>query len=176
MNARFTPLTMMALLALALGAALMHRAPIPPSLNGAIPALSLRPLADAPGKTTWQPTPGRVTLVNFFASWCLPCLAEHPQITQLAGEDIDLVGIAWNDTPQATENWLEQHGNPYKTVWLDDGEAAIAMGIRGVPESFLIGPDGTIREHWRGAIPPAALTAVRARIQQAKANHAPAGR
>lgn len=90
---------------------------------------------------------GRVTLLSVFASWCLPCLAEHPLLMGLAEDRrLRLVGIAYKDAPAATTGWLARQGDPYSAIGADtDGRVAIDFGVYGVPESYLIDPKGIIR-------------------------------
>ncbi len=97
---------------------------------------------------------GKPVLINFFASWCTPCMAEHPLLKQLSGrDDVLLYGIGWSDTPEKLKAFLEKHGNPYDHVALDaEGHTAIAYGITGVPESFLLDPAHRIAYHLRGPL------------------------
>lgn len=90
---------------------------------------------------------GKVTVVNVFASWCVPCLAEHPYITRLSEMDgIAVYGLNYKDEAGAARDWLERHGSPYAAVGHDpEGEAAIELGVYGVPETFIIGPEGRVR-------------------------------
>src|SRR5262249_3486966 len=89
---------------------------------------------------------GRVTLVNVWASWCVPCQAEHAQLMQLAADQrLQLVGINYKDTTDNARRFLGRYGNPFAVVGVDrDGRSAIEWGVYGVPESFLIGRDGRI--------------------------------
>jgi cytochrome c biogenesis protein CcmG/thiol:disulfide interchange protein DsbE len=102
---------------------------------------------------------GRVSLVNIFASWCGPCRQEHPFLVRL-GEDprIKLYGINYKDVPENARRFLGELGNPYAAVGVDDrGRAAIDWGVYGVPETFLIGPDGVIRHKIVGPLSERAL-------------------
>ncbi len=96
----------------------------------------------------------RVTVLNIFASWCAPCVAEHPLLVRLKKEtDADIVAIAWNDTLPAIDGFLKEHGNPYTRVYTDPaGTSALALGIRGVPETFVIDAKGVIRFHYPGPL------------------------
>lgn len=107
-------------------------------------------------KTLWQSDAlrGRYVLINLFASWCLPCRAEHPLLMQLSqGKRLAVVGIAWKDTPENIQRLLQQDGNPYEQVAIDSkGEATIALGATGVPESFLVDPAGNVIYHFAGPL------------------------
>ncbi|BBC81610.1 MAG: DsbE family thiol:disulfide interchange protein [Acetobacter orientalis] len=90
-------------------------------------------------------------LVNFFASWCIPCLAEMPTLMALK-DDLELWGIAYKDRPENAAKFLQHSGNPFTRLGSDrDGRVGIEWGISGVPETFLIGPGGIIR--WHSATP-----------------------
>jgi cytochrome c biogenesis protein CcmG/thiol:disulfide interchange protein DsbE len=114
--------------------------------------------APVPGFSTAD-LKGRVSLVNIFASWCGPCRLEHPFLVRL-GEDprIKLYGINYKDVPENARRFLGELGNPYAAVGVDDrGRAAIDWGVYGVPETFLIGPDGVIRHKIVGPLSERAL-------------------
>ena len=98
-------------------------------------------------------------LINFFASWCVPCLAEHKLIKELSkNDDLVIYGIAWKDSSDNIKNWLEKNGNPYKYVALDSGsKTAISYGLTGVPESFLINKKGKIVFHHAGVLTQAII-------------------
>ena len=89
----------------------------------------------------------RVTLVNLFASWCIPCREEAPALAQLAhARGVRLIGIAYKDKPDAARAFLDQYGNPFDRVGLDaDGRAGIEWGISGVPETFIVDGHGIVR-------------------------------
>jgi len=117
-----------------------------------VPAFSLptlqegeAPLTEAALKT------GKPILVNFFASWCAPCRAEHDNLMYLAHEKgISIIGIAYKDTPEKSAAFLAELGTPFTNVAQDqEGRAGIDWGITGVPETFLVSGDGIIRyRHW----------------------------
>lgn len=90
---------------------------------------------------------GHITVLNFFASWCAPCLIEHPQITALSKvPGVTLAGINYKDKPADAARWLDRHGNPYARIGVDrDGEIAPEFGLYGVPETYLIDRAGRIR-------------------------------
>lgn len=89
---------------------------------------------------------GQVTLVNVFASWCVSCRDEHPLLVRMSQQqDLPIFGLAYKDQPGDAAGWLDNFGNPYTATALDlNGRAAIEWGVYGVPETFLVGPDGTI--------------------------------
>lgn len=100
---------------------------------------------------------GRVTVINFFASWCTACVGDHAELLKLsrAYPQLVLEGIAWNDTTSRTDEWLAQHRNPYTHVWFDTkGKAAVALGLRGLPESYVVDKHGVIRYHLPGPMTP----------------------
>ena len=94
---------------------------------------------------------GKPILVNFFASWCVPCRAEHDNLMRIAFEEgVPIIGIAYKDKPAHSLAFLEELGNPFaQTAKDEDGRAAIDWGVTGVPETFLIDGDGVVRyRHW----------------------------
>lgn len=96
---------------------------------------------------------GRLGLVNFFASWCVPCLQEAPQLQRLAAMGVPLWGIAYKDKTADTAAFLAGNGNPYRAVARDaSGMTAINFGLYGVPETYLVDPTGIVRWRWAGGI------------------------
>jgi cytochrome c biogenesis protein CcmG, thiol:disulfide interchange protein DsbE len=89
---------------------------------------------------------GSVTLVNVWASWCVPCHEEAPLLEQLARDKrIQLVGINYKDSPDNARRFLNRYGNPFSAVGRDEaGRASIDWGVYGVPETFLVSRDGRI--------------------------------
>jgi cytochrome c biogenesis protein CcmG/thiol:disulfide interchange protein DsbE len=89
---------------------------------------------------------GNVTVVNVWASWCIPCRDEAPFLLELGGDTrIRLVGINYKDQPDNARRFLNRYGNPFAASGVDqNGRAAIEWGVYGVPETFLIGRDGRI--------------------------------
>ncbi|MBU6445085.1 MAG: heme lyase CcmF/NrfE family subunit [Alphaproteobacteria bacterium] len=110
------------------------------------------PQFDLPALTAGQPDfktadlKGQVTLVNFFASWCQPCRAEHPLLSEVRAAGIRLIGIDYKDKPADARGWLADLGDPYRAVVTDEqGRTGINFGVYGVPESYLIDKNGVIR-------------------------------
>jgi cytochrome c biogenesis protein CcmG/thiol:disulfide interchange protein DsbE len=89
---------------------------------------------------------GKVSVVNVWASWCIPCHDEAPLLTEL-GKDkrLQLIGINYKDAPDNARRFLGRYGNPYGMVGVDgNGRAAIEWGVYGVPETFIVGREATI--------------------------------
>ena len=94
----------------------------------------------------------RPMLVNFFASWCVPCVIEAPELMALSKEGLPIWGVAYKDTVPAAKGFLAKHGDPYARIAADKpGQVAIDWGVYGVPESYLLDADGIVR--WRMAGP-----------------------
>jgi cytochrome c biogenesis protein CcmG/thiol:disulfide interchange protein DsbE len=95
------------------------------------------------------------TLVNVFASWCAPCEIEHPVLVGLKGQGVHIVGVAYKDAPDNTKGFLNRLGDPYATHLVDrDGRAGIDLGVTGVPETYLVAPDGMILAKHTGPLTP----------------------
>jgi cytochrome c biogenesis protein CcmG/thiol:disulfide interchange protein DsbE len=130
---------------------------IPSPLIGK-PAPEFRlPLLDRPDEA-WSPSQlrGQVWLLNVWASWCVPCLVEHPVLLRMARDaSLPIVGFNYKDERSAATAWLGKHGNPFRQVVADrSGAAAFDYGVYGVPESFLIDRDGRIRFKHVGPLTP----------------------
>lgn len=114
---------------------------------------------------------GEPILVNVFASWCVPCRAEHAVLTRFVEKDgVRLMGINYQDQPQDAKQWLEDLGNPYERIGSDiEGRAGVDWAISGVPETFVVDGSGTIVFRYVGPIvDPSAQAAVRAALEAAK--------
>ncbi|WP_194744520.1 DsbE family thiol:disulfide interchange protein [Thermaurantiacus tibetensis] len=157
--ARLLPLLALAALGLFLAANLgrPQQATIRSAMVGKpVPAFALPGLGDRPGLASTDLGGGEgPVLVNFFASWCLPCRVEAPQLKALADAGIPIHGIALRDSPEDIRAFLARHGDPFRRIGLDrDGQAAIAFGSSGVPETFLVDGRGVIRLQHQGEIRP----------------------
>lgn len=100
-----------------------------------------------------------VALFNVWASWCPPCLDEHPLFMELAERDeVPVIGLNYRDQPGAARDWLKRHGNPYRWVAADaDGRTGIDWGVYGVPETYVVDGEGVIRYKHVGPIDEAVL-------------------
>ena len=96
---------------------------------------------------------GEVVLVNFWASWCPPCRAEHPTLSELSESGIKIYGVNFKDRPENAVRFLEQHGNPFDAIVSDtDGRAGLNWGVTGLPETFIIGREGKILYRFAGPL------------------------
>src|SRR5215204_4741776 len=140
--------------------------PAPAFVLAPLPSLT-RDAAAVPG-LSGDDLKGRVTIVNVWASWCAPCRQEHPLLMELAKNPaIRVVGINYKDNPENARRFLGALGNPFAAVGADpNGRAAIDWGVYGVPETFVVGPDGTIRHKQIGPLTPEAMTEFRAKLRQ----------
>ena len=88
----------------------------------------------------------KIKIINFWASWCLPCEVEHPILMGLSKKsDLVIIGINYKDTEEGSARFLNEKGNPYDVVIIDDeGMLGIEMGLTGVPETFVVNQDGKI--------------------------------
>ena len=107
---------------------------LPPAMEG----------VDGAATTNFQD--GKPRLLNIWASWCLPCIAEAPHLESLKRQGVEIVGIAIRDRPEDVARFLARHGNPYSRIGRDDlSEVQLAIGSSGVPETFVIDGKGVIR-------------------------------
>ena len=85
-------------------------------------------------------------IVNFFASWCKPCLAEHPLLMELHANGVKIVGINFRDDEDNFVEWINKHGNPFFHIIRDDGTIAYEMGLIGVPETYFINDSKEVKK------------------------------
>jgi cytochrome c biogenesis protein CcmG/thiol:disulfide interchange protein DsbE len=121
-----------------------------------VPTFELPPIAGrgGPGFSSAD-LAGQVSLVNVFASWCVPCRVEHPLLMALADDGIAIWGINYKDPADKAAGWLAEFGNPYRAIGADqDGRVAVDWGVYGVPETFVVDRDGRIRHRHVGPLQP----------------------
>ena len=143
------PAGVFAVLVVAFAMGLNHDPSLLPSalINRPAPKFDLPGLYDPAKGLARRDLGGGVTLVNFFASWCAPCREEQPALMTLARETgVSLDGIAYKDSPSDTRRFLDDLGNPYRRIGVDqDGATAINFGVYGVPETYVVDTTGHIR-------------------------------
>jgi cytochrome c biogenesis protein CcmG/thiol:disulfide interchange protein DsbE len=109
---------------------------------------------------------GHPVVINFFASWCAPCIDESTTLMALKEGGVSLWGIAYKDKPAATDAFLVRHGNPFARLARDQpGTVAIDWGVTGVPETYLIDPQGIVRWRFSGPLPLQAAPALASRLR-----------
>lgn len=134
-----------------------------------VPYFALRPaVPDRPGLASADLAAGRPRLLNIFASWCLPCIAEARQLEQLAAQGVVVDGIAIRDRPEDVAEFLRRHGNPYRAIGADDlSEVQLALGSSGVPETFVIDGGGRITYQHIGDIRPEHIPNLLKKLEEA---------
>jgi len=135
-----------------------------------LPEFALDPaFADLPGATKADLTGGKPRLLNIWASWCLPCISEAPQLEALKAQGVEIVGIAIRDRPEDVANFLARYGNPYTRIGSDPiSEVQLAVGSSGVPETFVIDAAGMIRYQHIGDIRPEHVPMLMAELEKAR--------
>ena len=119
--------------------------------NIALPSLLFETEDFYDKKTLNQKDLDKFYVVNFFASWCKPCLAEHPLLMELQSKGIKIIGINFRDDEENFVQWINEHGNPFFHIIRDNGSIAYEMGLIGVPETFFI-EDSEIQKKVQGPL------------------------
>ncbi len=119
--------------------------PVPKTVFPSIEGLEVEGKPE-PGFTSADLAKGKISIVNFWASWCVPCVDEHPLLEQLKAESgVDIYGINYKDQASAARRFLGRYGNPFTAVGADaDGRAAIDWGVYGTPETFVVNGKGDV--------------------------------
>lgn len=129
---------------------------LPPALPGR-PGLDSRVLAN-----------GKPHLVNIFASWCIPCRVEAPQLKALAQAGVPIEGISVRDSTENLQGFLEQNGDPFQRIGADDdGRIQLALGSSGVPETYVVDGKGTIVYQHIGEIRPEQVPLIMEKVREA---------
>jgi len=130
-----------------------------PLVGKAAPAFELPVLHDAQKRFTPADMRGKTWLLNVWASWCVSCREEHPVLVGLAKRNLlPIVGLNYKDRDDEAKRWLAQFGDPYTLSAVDaDGRIGIDYGVYGVPETYVIGPDGVILFKQIGPVTPEVL-------------------
>ena len=136
-----------------------------------IPAFDLPAIvADRPGLSSADLADGQPKLLNVFASWCVPCAAEAPNLARLEASGANIVAVAIRDRPQDVAAFLEAYGNPFSRIGKDDISAVqLSIGSSGVPETFVIDGRGVIRYQHIGDIRDSDVSVLLAELREAGA-------
>jgi cytochrome c biogenesis protein CcmG/thiol:disulfide interchange protein DsbE len=148
--------------------ALLAKAPAATNVKTSSPLLGQRaPALAGTSVVSGQPTDlaadrGRWMLVNFFATWCVPCRQEHPEFVAFIGHheavgDVGLIMVIFNDDAAKVRDWFHAHGGSWPAVADPGGMIALNYGITGVPETYLIDPGGLVVAHIVGGVTAAGL-------------------
>ncbi|GFE72454.1 DsbE family thiol:disulfide interchange protein [Novosphingobium sp. TCA1] len=134
-----------------------------------MPVFALRSaLSDRPGLRSADIASGKPHLVNIFASWCIPCRVEAPQLGALARAGVAIEGISVRDSSEALTGFLKENGDPYQRIGADDdGKVQLALGSSGVPETYVIDGKGVIRYQHIGEIRPEHVPMILEKLREA---------
>ncbi len=170
---RFIPAVFVVLLV----GALVWRIVNPPDTNvesGMIgkPIPAFAATSALPGKSALTSTDladGHAKLVNFFASWCVPCIGEAPLLDELKKQGVAIVGIAVRDRPEDLRRFLADNGDPFTRIGSDpQSRLQLAFGSAGVPETFVVDGRGIIRQQHIGPIEPQDVPDLAAAVRDAQ--------
>jgi cytochrome c biogenesis protein CcmG/thiol:disulfide interchange protein DsbE len=118
-----------------------------------VPVFELPPLEGYGDGLSSEDLKGQVSLVNVFASWCVPCRVEHPVLMKLAESGVRIYGINYKESADQAQAWLAELGTPFQKIGADrNGRVGIEWGVYGVPETFVVDAEGRIRHKQVGPI------------------------
>ena len=137
-----------------------------------IPAFDLPPIvAERPGLASADLADGKPKLLNVFASWCVPCIAEAPNLAKLEAAGANIVGVAIRDRPEDMAAFLQANGNPFSRIGKDDISAVqLSIGSSGVPETFVVDGRGIIRYQHIGDIRDSDVPLLLGKLREAEAS------
>lgn len=135
-----------------------------------LPEFTLDPMfPDRPGVSSAAFGDGTPRLLNVFASWCVPCIAEAPELMKLKAAGVPIHGIAVRDTPEAMAQFLARNGDPFAAIGnAPTSEVQLLLGSSGVPETFVVDGQGVIVEQHIGAIRPEDVPRLLAALERAR--------
>jgi cytochrome c biogenesis protein CcmG/thiol:disulfide interchange protein DsbE len=154
----FLPLVIFGLMVMIIGT-FLWRGENPSQLNSAligkpVPRFVLPALDSRQTELSHSGAKNNVTIINFFASWCVTCAAEQKTLLHIKNDPrIQIWGIAYKDKSSSAKAWLERHGNPFARTAQDmNGKTAVDFGVYGVPETFVIDQKGIVRYRHAGPL------------------------
>lgn len=123
-------------------------------LNQTVPSFRLMSLMQPAKEVTEQFFKDKIVILNVWASWCSTCRAEHATLLSITqNKPINLVGLNFHDTLEEAQEFIQAHGNPYNEIMVDkDGHLAVKLGVRGMPETYVIDQQGKIQYRYSGPI------------------------
>ena len=139
-------------------------------IERSLPAFELAPaLPTKAGLKSTNLATGEPKLLNVFASWCVPCLAEAPVLGELRRRGVKIDGIAVRDTPEAIAAFLASNGDPYERIGMDpQSQTQISLGSSGVPETFVVDGRGVIRHQYIGGLTQANIPGVLQQLREVR--------
>lgn len=144
----------------------LHRSKM---IGKSLPAFALPPGASNQPTLSSSDFSGKPRLLNVFASWCVPCIAEAPVLGRIASQGVTIEGVAIRDKRADVDAFLARNGNPYRAIGLDtDSSIQLAIGSSGVPETFVIDGRGIIRHQHIGAISPGDVPQILEALREAE--------
>ena len=113
---------------------------------------------------------GKFVVVNFFATWCVPCRLEHPELQRFlarhaVANDVAVVAVLFDDEPSAARAFIKKNGGDWPVITDADGKAALEFGVEGPPESFVLAPDGTVITRFVGQVTADGLDALLVKVK-----------
>lgn len=135
-----------------------------------LPDFTLAPAFDGmPGVSKADFVGGEPRLLNIWASWCLPCIAEAPHLERLKQSGVEIIGVAVRDRPEAVADFLGRYGNPYSRIGSDEiSSLMLEIGASGVPETYVIDAEGNIRYQHIGDVRESTVPLLLEKLEEAR--------